>query len=65
MRVGAREARVAVLLQHAKRMRCVILSSVASLAPPHFPTLCHKLHDSRKKVIEHEMSVLIFSTAFM
>ena len=28
---------------------CVILSSAASLAPPYFLTLSHKLHDFRKR----------------
>jgi hypothetical protein len=45
-------SRVALLTQHAKRMRRVILSSAASLAPPHFSSLSHKRHDFRKNVIE-------------
>ena len=31
----------ALVSQHVKRVRCVILSSVASLAPPYFYTLCN------------------------
>jgi hypothetical protein len=37
---------VAFVIQHARRMRRIILSSVASLALPHF-SLCHKRHDFR------------------
>jgi hypothetical protein len=35
-------AHVDLLVQHATRMRHVLSSFVASLAPPHFLTLCHK-----------------------
>jgi hypothetical protein len=52
---------VALLIQHAKRIRH-IMSLVASLAPPDFSTLSHKSHDFREKIIEHKMCVLIFST---
>ena len=39
-------ARVALLIQHVKRMRLIIMASaVASLAPPIFLTLSHKRHD--------------------
>ena len=39
-------ARVALLILHAKRMRRIVLSS---LAAPHFSTLAHKRHDFRGK----------------
>jgi hypothetical protein len=44
---------------------CAILSSAACPALQYFSTLSHKRHNFReKKVIENEMRVLIFSTAF-
>jgi hypothetical protein len=33
---------VALVIQHAKRMRRIILSSVTCLSVPYFPTLSHK-----------------------
>ena len=57
--------RVALLTQHAKCMRSIMLSSVASLAPPHFLTLPDKQHDFRRKVIEHKMRVLTSSTTLI
>jgi hypothetical protein len=53
---------VSFRIQHAKRMRHIVTSLVAPLAPPYFLTLSHKQRDFRKNVIEHEMYFLIFST---
>ena len=58
-------ARVALLMQHATRMRHIVLSLAASLAPPYFLTLPHKRHDFQKQVSEHEMCVLTLYTTFI
>ena len=55
---------VALVIQHAKRTRHVILS-VAPQVLQHFYTLYHKRHDFRKNVTEHKMCVLIFPTTFV
>ena len=42
---------VALVIQHAKRMHCIILPSVVSLGLSYFSTLSNKRQDFRKKVI--------------
>jgi hypothetical protein len=54
---------VALVVTHANRTRCILLSSVASLVRPYFSTLSHKEHDLWKNVIENGV-FLIFSTTF-
>jgi hypothetical protein len=52
-------------IQHALRMRRIILPSVTCPAVPYCSTLSHKRHDYRKKVTQHEMCFLIFSKNFI
>jgi hypothetical protein len=53
---------IALPMQHATRMSHIVMSFVA---PQYFSTLSHKRCDFQKKVIEHEMRVLIFSAVFV
>jgi hypothetical protein len=50
---------VALVIQHAKRMRLVILSA-ACPAVPYRSTLSRKRYDFRKTAIEYKICVLIF-----
>jgi hypothetical protein len=54
---------VALAIHHARCMRRSILSSTAYLAIHYFTS--HRRHEFRKKVVEHKMCVLIFSTSFV
>jgi hypothetical protein len=59
--------RVALVTQHAKCMRRIILSYVACLAEPYFSILLYITNGTifeKKRVTEHKMCVVIFfSTA--
>jgi hypothetical protein len=52
---------VALVIQHAKRMRRIILSSVGCLPVPYFSTLSHKRHDLQKKMLLNMKCVFWFS----
>jgi hypothetical protein len=56
---------VAIVIQHAKRMPLIILSSMTCPAVPYFCTLSHKRHDCWKEVTEYETCAVIFSTTFV
>jgi hypothetical protein len=42
---------VALGIQQAKHMRCIVLSLMAPLAVQHFSTLTHKQHNFQKKLL--------------
>ena len=49
-----------LVIRHAKRMRRIVLSSVACQAVPYFSTLSHKRQDIRHKATEHNYVRLDF-----
>ena len=63
--ITSSECVLALFIRHVKRMRRIILSSMACLAVPSFSTLSHKRHDFRKKLLNINLCVLIFSTTFV
>jgi hypothetical protein len=58
---------VALVIQHAKFLPHIILSSATCLAVPYFSTLYHKWLDFRggRGITARKISVLIFSTTFI
>jgi hypothetical protein len=54
----------ALVIQHAMRMRRVILLSVACSALQYFSTLSHKRHGFRNKIIEHKNTCFDFLYKF-
>jgi hypothetical protein len=56
---------VALVMQHARCMRRIVLSSVPCPALQWFSTLSHKRHDGWKNATEHKISVFISSTMFI
>jgi len=55
---------VALVIQHAVRMRLIVLPSVACPAVTYFCTP-HKRHDFQENVIEHKLYDVIFFTTFV
>jgi len=51
-----------LFIQHAMRMRRIVISAVPILAVLNFPRLSPKWHDIRENVIEHAMCTLIICT---
>jgi hypothetical protein len=51
---------VASVIQHEKRMRHIVLSSVACPVLPYFSTLSHKRYDYRKKLLHTKCVFRLF-----
>jgi hypothetical protein len=56
---------VALVIQHTKRKRCVILSSVTSTSLPYFSAFSHKEHNFRKNLIKFKICVLFIYMTFI
>jgi len=54
-----------LITQDAMRMHRILLLPVACLGVPQLSTSPHKRHDFGKKVIDHKVCALIFSTSFL
>jgi hypothetical protein len=63
--VSARARVIALVIQHAKRMRHIILPSVACLAVPYFSTLSHKWDDFREEIYSTENLCFGFPQKFL
>jgi hypothetical protein len=55
---------VALYIQHAERIRSIVLTSVVYPAFNIFFTLSHERHDFREKVYEHKICAFIFFSNF-
>jgi hypothetical protein len=49
-----------LVIEHAKRMHLIVLSSVVFSRCPKFQTFAHERYDFRKNAIERKMRVLVF-----
>jgi hypothetical protein len=56
---------IALLIQHATRMRHIVTSFMAPRSTPYVSTLSHKGYDFWKNIVERKMCVLVFSTTFV
>jgi hypothetical protein len=56
---------IALFIQHAERIRSIILSSVDSLALPYFFTLSHNLIPRGNKRLFNKKCIFSFATTFL